>query len=96
MDLKSQWPVLDEICRCVDRLSGLQVWAFGSMLRSGTPNDLDVLIVYIDRADVVALREMGMWEVNFPPVDMIAMTPDEEHYYQFVRMTGAIRLYPPA
>jgi hypothetical protein len=63
------------------------------MLRSDAPRDLDVLIVYKSRADVVALREMGLWEVTVPPVDVIAMTSDEEDHYRFIEITGAIRLH---
>lgn len=66
------------------------------MLRSERPNDLDVLIIYDNRADVTALRNMVLWEVSVPTVDIIAMTPDEEHHYQFIKITGAVRLSPPA
>jgi predicted nucleotidyltransferase len=95
MDLRDRWPTLDELCRYAERFPGLEVWAFGSMLRSDRPHDLDVLIVYNDRADVVALRDMGLWEVTVPMVDIIAMTPDEEYHYQFIEVTGALRLHPP-
>jgi hypothetical protein len=96
MDLRRRWPIIDELCRCAARLPDLELWVFGSMLRSERPNDLDVLIVYNDRADVVALRDMGFWEVSVPTVDIIAMTPDEERHYQFITITGAVRLHPPA
>nr|WP_285633767.1 hypothetical protein [Actinoallomurus iriomotensis] len=52
------------------------------------------MIVYNDRADLVALRAMGFWEVTVPAVDIIAMTFDEEHHYKFIELTGALRLYP--
>jgi hypothetical protein len=65
------------------------------MLRSDRPRDLDVLIIYNDRADLAALREMGWWEITAPAVDIIAMTPDEEHHYKFIEVTGAVRLSPP-
>jgi hypothetical protein len=74
----------------------LQVWAFGSMLRSDRPRDLDVLVIYNDRADLVALREMAWWEVSAPTVEIIAMTPDEEYHYDFIEVTSAMRLSPPA
>ena len=95
MDLKNRWPILNELCRCADRFPGLEVWAFGSMRRSDRPHDLDVLIVYDDREDLNALRDMGLWEVTAPTVEIIAMTPDEEHHYQFIKRTGALRLHPP-
>jgi hypothetical protein len=96
MDLKDRWPILNELCRCAEKLPELEVWAFGSMLRSNRPHDLDVLIVYNDRAQLSALRDMGLWEVTAPTVDIIAMTPDEEYHYQFTTATGALRLHPPA
>lgn len=94
MDLKDRWPILDELCMCAEKFPGLEVWAFGSMLQSDRPHDLDVLIIYNHRADLVALRDMGLWEVTAPPVEIIAMTPDEEHHYQFIKVTGALRLHP--
>jgi hypothetical protein len=96
MELREQWPTLDELCRCAERFPRLEVWGFGSMLRSERPHDLDVLIVYSNRADVLALRDMGLWEVTLPTVDIIAMTPDEVDHYQFIEVTGALRLHPPA
>jgi hypothetical protein len=49
MDVRGRWPILDELCRCADRFPNVEVWTFGSMLRSPRPNDLDVLIIYKDR-----------------------------------------------
>jgi predicted nucleotidyltransferase len=95
MDLRGRWLVLDELCRCAARIGGLEVWAFGSMLRSDAPSDLDILIIYNERTDVDALRDMSLWEVTVPVVDIIAMTPDEEDHYQFIKVTGALRLHLP-
>jgi len=96
MGLKDRWPILNELCQCADLFPELELWAFGSMLLPRRPNDLDVLIIYKNRCDVVALRDMGLWEVSAPPVDIIAMTPDEENHYQFIKITNAQRLHPPA
>lgn len=93
MDLSDRWPILDELCRCADNFPELEVWAFGSMLRSKRPSDLDVLIIYEARSDLAALRDMVLWEVTVPPVDIIAMTPDEEKHYQFIKITGAQLLH---
>ncbi|SES43484.1 hypothetical protein SAMN04488000_13160 [Lentzea albida] len=72
----------------------MQVWAFGSALRSDRPNDLDVLIIYQDRAGVDELRSAAWWEISFPPLDIIAMTEDEERHYGFITGTNAVRLHP--
>jgi predicted nucleotidyltransferase len=94
--LIGRWPVLDELCRCAESLHRLEVWVFGSMLRSDKPRDLDVLVIYNDPVDLATLRRMGWWEISAPQVDIIAMTPDEEHHYRFIEVTGAIRLLPQA
>ncbi|MFS8102709.1 nucleotidyltransferase domain-containing protein [Lentzea alba] len=94
MDLTERWPVLGELIRCAATFPGLQVWVFGSTLRSSQPNDLDVLVIYQDRAEVDELRKMGWWEISVPPMDIIAMTEDEEQHYGFITETGAACLHP--
>lgn len=92
MGLADRWPHLHEFCRLAGEIGGVEVWLFGSALSSAMPADLDVLIRYGDRADVVALRDTQWWEDYDPPLDIIAMTPAEEHHYQFIATTGAQRL----
>ena len=91
MDL-SCWPHLELLVEAARGLPPLQVWLFGSALRTGAPADLDVLLVYEDRWTVVALRAMQPWDEFNPPCDIIAMTPLEEHEYAFIAGTGAVRL----
>jgi predicted nucleotidyltransferase len=93
VDLTDRWPTLGDLCCCATVFPAVEVWAFGSMLRTEEPNDLDILVLYDDPDNVVALRASGLWEVNVPPVDIIAMTRDEEHHYRFIETTGAIRLH---
>ncbi|MCV7229089.1 nucleotidyltransferase domain-containing protein [Mycolicibacterium komossense] len=95
MELTSRWPILNRLCKLASELNRVEIWAFGSMLRSDEPNDLDVLVVYENREDVVYLRERELWEVRLPPVDIIAMTKCEQRHYHFISITGAVRLYPP-
>ncbi|MDC8993690.1 nucleotidyltransferase domain-containing protein [Mycobacterium marinum] len=95
MDLKSRWPILNRLCELAAELDGIEIWVFGSMLRSDEPNDLDVLVLYGNREDVIALRAEELWEVRVPPVDIIAMTPSEQEHYDFISITGAVRLHPP-
>ncbi|MGW0290616.1 nucleotidyltransferase domain-containing protein [Streptomyces tuirus] len=94
MDLRQRWPILDELCECAAGFPDVEIWAFGSMLRSERPRDLDVLIIYSCREDVAAIREMGFWELSLPPVEIIAMARDEETHYAFKKITNARRLIP--
>ncbi|WP_149444929.1 nucleotidyltransferase domain-containing protein [Mycolicibacterium sp. P9-22] len=72
---------------------GIEIWAFGSMMRSEEPNDLDILILYNNHDDVTALRSAELWEVALPPVEIIAMTASEQMHYDFISLTGAVRLH---
>jgi predicted nucleotidyltransferase len=94
MDLTSRWQILHRLCNLAANLHGIEVWAFGSMLRSDEPHDLDILILYENRDDVTALRNQELWEVCLPPVDIIAMTASEQKHYNFISITGAVRLHP--
>lgn len=94
MDLTTRWPVLARLCRAAADLHGVEVWAFGSMLKRHDPNDLDILVIYEDRNDLLALRNYELWEVQLPPVEIIAMTTCEERHYDFISITAAIRLCP--
>jgi hypothetical protein len=94
MDLRHRWPILDEICLKAEQLGDMEVWAFGSMLRPIDPSDLDILIVYRDRANVELLRSEVLWELSIPPVHIIAMDHDEQRYYRFIEETGALCLHP--
>ncbi|MGV9952835.1 nucleotidyltransferase domain-containing protein [Streptomyces cellulosae] len=94
MDLRRRWPILDELCECAAGFPDMEIWAFGSMLRSERPRDLDVLIIYSCRENVADIREMGFWELSLPPVEIIAMTRDEESHYDFIKITNARRLIP--
>lgn len=86
------WPHLREFCQLASAHPQLQVWLFGSALTSEAPSDLDVLLVYEDRADVVAVRSAQWWADCDPPLTIIAMTADEEREYGFIAATAAERL----
>jgi hypothetical protein len=90
--LGDSWPHLVRFRRLAASYPGLTVWLFGSALTTARPFDLDVLLVYKDRADVIALRGADWWMDFDPPLHIIAMTPDEEEQYQFIAVTGAERL----
>lgn len=91
MDLRA-WPQLEELVAIAAHAEGLQVWLFGSALRISEPADLDVLLVYECREDVVSLRRHRAWEAFDPPCHIIAMTPLEVEEYEFISTTGALRL----
>lgn len=90
--IRRRWQQLDEVVRLAGNYSRIQVWLFGSALRSGSPSDIDVLLVYHDRRDVVAIREACWWTDYDPPLNIIAMTRDEEREYDFIAATHAVRL----
>ncbi|MGW3186103.1 hypothetical protein ACWDD9_43230 [Kitasatospora sp. NPDC001119] len=73
-------------------MQAVQVWLFGSALRSDSPGDLDILLIYGDRSAVLALRQMKSWEDYSPPIHFIAMTQLEEYEYDFIAKTEALRL----
>jgi hypothetical protein len=84
--------VIELLLKAARSLPLLQVWLFGSALRSQNPADLDVLLVYVDRPSVLALRNMHPWDSFCPPCHLIAMTPLELTEYDFIATTGAVRL----
>jgi hypothetical protein len=86
------WPPLASLCELAKTMPGLQLWLFGSALRSRSPRDLDVLIVYSFREDVATIRDARRWSDEQPPIEIIAMTIDEEQDYSFISGVGARRL----
>lgn len=88
------WPALRQLVRLAEELGAIQVWLFGSALRSHTPRDLDVLVVYLDENVPRALRSDMLLELLSPPIDLIAMTPDEVDALDFLGTMPAICLYP--
>lgn len=68
------------------------MWVFGSALTSHTPADLDVLLVYHDLADIEAIRAAHAWTKGIPPINIIAMTVQEESDYAFIRGARARRI----
>lgn len=87
-----RWAHLREFCEAAACYPELEVWLFGSALHSVEPGDLDILIMYENRKDVVALRSLRCWEHLDPPLHLIAMTASEERFYDFKAVTSANRL----
>jgi hypothetical protein len=92
VELTLRWAHLQEFCEAAARYPELEVWLFGSALYSLDPGDLDVLVMYENRADVVTLRSLRCWRHLDPPLHLIAMTAGEEQFYDFKAVTAAIRL----
>ncbi|MCB2411487.1 hypothetical protein LGT39_01320 [Demequina sp. TTPB684] len=86
------WPVLDEFVAAAKEIGEMEVWLFGSALRSERPRDLDVALLYQDRERVIQLRGRALWEFAVPPIDLIAFTVDEERHHEFLRSVRALRL----
>jgi len=85
------WPHLIDFVTAARSL-GLRVWLFGSALTNSTPNDLDVLVMYSDRHTVLELRAQRRWSDLDPPLDIIAMTTDEERHYRFIAGCSAVEI----
>ncbi len=92
MDLIGRWGHLDQFCEAASKSGDLQVWLFGSALRSSSPADLDVLVIYVRREDVMSLKNAKRWGDFDPPLHLIAMTASEERFYRFKAATCAVRL----
>jgi hypothetical protein len=92
MDLTDRWPQLANLVEQAAQIGGLQLWAFGSMLQVPEPNDLDVAVIYNDRARLLDLRSRVPWELTAPPIDLIGLTPDEDADLAFLDGVQAIQL----
>jgi predicted nucleotidyltransferase len=89
-----RWPALRQLVEVAEEAGAIEVWLFGSALRSSSPRDLDVLVVYLDERVPPALRSSAYLELLSPPIDLIAMTPDEVDELNFLVTVPAVRLYP--
>lgn len=63
-------------------------------MRSPTPRDIDILVVYVDENVPRTLRSLMFLELLDPPIDLIAMTLDEVEELNFLETVPATRLYP--
>lgn len=93
MEITGSWPQLAYFVKIAGLFPGVQTWLFGSALTSAAPRDIDVLVIYEDRADVVAIRAVRKWNHFDPPLHIIAMTAEEEHFHQFIAQTASVRIY---
>lgn len=92
--LIDRWPDLQRLVELAEEAGAIQVWLFGSALRSPSPRDLDVLVVYLDENVPRTLRSSTFLELLSPPIDLISMTPDEVDELNFLVTVPATRLYP--
>lgn len=87
-----RYPQLGKLCEITSHLPRLELWIFGSALSTDNPHDLDLLLIYEDLDDAKFIRSCDWWEDYDPPIDLIAMTPEEEAEYRFIKVTRAQRL----
>lgn len=92
--LINRWPDLKHLVLLADQVGVNQVWLFGSAVRSPTPRDIDILVVYVDENVPRTLRSLMFLELLDPPIDLIAMTLDEVEELNFLETVPATRLYP--
>ncbi|MEV7398180.1 nucleotidyltransferase domain-containing protein [Aeromicrobium sp. NPDC092404] len=84
---------LQVIGRLAEAFPSIEVYTFGSWHRApvGAPaSDVDVLLVYRDLIELRRFKSILLKEAFFP-VDLIAMTPAECDFYDFIDATGAIK-----
>ena len=91
-DYLDRWPSLQMLCEVAAQIGGLDVYAFGSSMRRDDPRDLDILIVYTDPAALNSLVSAHEWDLQVPPVDLIAMMPDEVVELRFLDVTRAQKI----
>ena len=92
MDLKTRWSPLAVLIEHAADIGDMEIWVFGSMLVHDDPADLDVAVIYDDRAKVTELRGRAYWELESPPVDILCLTHDEDSDLGFLSGAGARRL----
>ncbi|GAA1156442.1 hypothetical protein F6W69_02770 [Microbacterium oxydans] len=88
----ARWDALLRLHDAATSIGGLELWLFGSALRVEDPRDIDVLIIYTDAGALRRLVAADYWELSTPPIDLIAMMPDEVAELQFLHVTLAERV----
>lgn len=90
MGNNADFVVLRELALGHDDLS---VFVFGSVLvRPDDANDIDILVVYGSPLAMARFRT-NIEAVRLSlPIDLLAMTPEEEKHYQFIEISSAQRL----
>ncbi|MFI1619673.1 nucleotidyltransferase domain-containing protein [Streptomyces lydicus] len=84
---------------CSGHPSRIKLYTFGSVLRldDHQPQDIDVLVLYkrgdLDLAHTVCnqMREL----ITYPPLDVLALSEDEERETDFISGAEATRIWPP-
>jgi predicted nucleotidyltransferase len=71
----------------------LVLYFFGSVARQKQdPDDIDVLAIYERESSILEFRNRSS-RIDFPrPLHLIAMTPAEEAFYNFIVRTDARRI----
>lgn len=86
----TDFAVLKELALAQDALT---VFVFGSILvRPDDAHDIDILVVYCDPLSMAHFRKSIEAVRLSLPVDLLAMTPEEEKHYRFIEVSAAERL----
>ncbi|WP_414496650.1 nucleotidyltransferase domain-containing protein [Streptomyces sp. CRN 30] len=90
---------MQQVLACCSRLSSnTQVYVFGSAIHPGghQPNDIDILVLY-DCSELPSahrfcsqLRALA----TFPPLDVLALSTDEESETDFICGVRAEKIWP--
>ncbi|RRQ79349.1 hypothetical protein CQW39_09340 [Streptomyces griseofuscus] len=92
--------VLEQVLACCSvRFPDVELYVFGSAVRRGDhqPGDVDILLLYKGEDLALAhdlcksIREL----LTYPPIDVLALSQDEERETDFIRTVDAKRFWPP-
>lgn len=78
---------------------GLQLYVFGSAIgASGTPKDIDLLLIYADGllAEAHALAEAVRSTLAAPPYDVVVASETEAKQLDLIAKQGAVPIWPTA
>jgi len=70
----------------------IRAFAFGSAICTNkTPNDIDIMIIYVDPAHPQQIRSI-LAGIGYTPVHLIFLTPEEEIETNFIEKQNCISI----
>lgn len=82
--------ILDRLKKTLGQLPQIKAFVFGSAVQTNSPpNDIDILVIYMDPALPARIREV-VFKIEYMPIHLIFLTPEEELETDFVRKQKCI------